>query len=136
MADSCAADEVITRARALLGTCFRLHGRDPSTGLDCVGLVAAAYDVRGTVPTGYPLRGGQTRDYVAIIDKFAPRRVSGPPRPGDILFIAISSTQHHLGLWTGYSLIHAHAGLRSVVETPGIVRDNIIAAWSVSRDVL
>ena len=29
-------------AESLVGTRFRLHGRDPDTGLDCVGLLAAS----------------------------------------------------------------------------------------------
>ena len=33
---------IIAAARAAIGARFRLHGRDPATGLDCVGLVACA----------------------------------------------------------------------------------------------
>jgi len=46
-------------AESLVGTPFRLHGRDPRAGLDCIGLFAAAMQRTGTpvtVPTGYTLR--------------------------------------------------------------------------------
>ena len=41
--------DVVARARGCVGARFRLHGRDPATGLDCVGLAAIAI--------GEPLRG-------------------------------------------------------------------------------
>jgi hypothetical protein len=128
MADS----PVVSRARALTGTRFRLHGRDPATGLDCVGLVARAADARGILPTGYALRGGAPNIFVAIIDTFATRR-RDEIVPGDILLIQIDRVQFHLGVWTGNSLIHAHAGLRRVVETPGSPEGAIIAAWHVNK---
>ncbi len=34
--------DLAAAALNLIGTPFRLHGRDPATGLDCVGLVAEA----------------------------------------------------------------------------------------------
>jgi len=126
---------IVAQARALIGTRFRFHGRDPATGLDCVGLVGAAYGVVELLPTGYPLRGGRAGDYVALIDRFAARRGTGAPSPADIMLIAISPAQFHLGVWTGTGLIHAHAGLRRVVETPGLVRENIIALWSADREL-
>ena len=47
-------------ARALVGVRFLSQGRDRSIGLDCVGLVWAAYAAAGRIlvaPAGYPLRG-------------------------------------------------------------------------------
>ena len=105
-------------AQALVGTRFRLYGRDPATGLDCVGLVAAA--LGATAPTGYRLRN---RDIAAAL-AFAPAaglaKVSGPIEPGDVLLVRGGPAQHHLliaGPRGGF--IHAHAGLRRVVATPG-----------------
>jgi cell wall-associated NlpC family hydrolase len=39
-----------TAAETLVGSRFRLHGRDPETGLDCVGVVAAAMAAIGQSP--------------------------------------------------------------------------------------
>ncbi len=126
-------DAIVARARSLLGTRFRLHGRDPSTGLDCVGLaVCVAQDARA-VPSGYPLRGGSIAGYIALIDSFCSRS-SHPPCAGDLLLIEMSATQFHLGIWTGDSLVHAHAGLNRVVETPGAVEGRVIGTWKLARE--
>ena len=37
---------IAAAARALVGVPFRLQGRDPALGLDCVGLVGAALPSR------------------------------------------------------------------------------------------
>ncbi len=121
------------RARALVGTGFRLHGRDPATGLDCVGLVACATGVSIGVPTGYALRGGDADAFANMIDAFAARRI-GRLRPADILLTEAGPAQYHLGVWTGHSLIHAHAGLRQVAETPGVPDGEVIAAWHITKD--
>jgi len=127
------AEDVIARARGLLGVRFRLHGRDPATGLDCVGLVSAALQLNFAVPTGYPLRGGDTRAYVALIDQFA-SRCAAQPQVGDVLLMSIGPQQHHMGIWAGASLIHAHAGLGRIVETPGALPEALIAAWHPYKD--
>ena len=125
--------DIIVRARALIGTRFRLHGRDPATGLDCVGLVSIGYRVTASVPTGYPLRGGDAASYAALIDGFAQRR-TGTPQAADALLISMGPQQYHLGIWTGTSLIHAHAGLRRVVETPGAITDPFFAIWQPLKE--
>lgn len=46
-------------AASFVGAPFRLHGRDPARGLDCVGLVAAALAATGRparAPSGYRMR--------------------------------------------------------------------------------
>lgn len=37
---------------------------------------------------------------------------------GDVAVIALPAQQFHLGLLGGETMVHAHAGLRRVVETP------------------
>jgi murein DD-endopeptidase / murein LD-carboxypeptidase len=123
------ADRIIARARALLGMPFRLHGRDPDTGLDCVGLVSEACQRQVGIPTGYALRGGSADSYSRTIAALRLTRRRGEPRRGDILLMVAGPQQFHLGLWTGDSLIHADAMLRRVVETPGAVPWPIIGAW-------
>jgi murein DD-endopeptidase / murein LD-carboxypeptidase len=119
---------ILRRARALIGTPFRLHGREPATGLDCVGMVAHVCGV-STAPTGYALRGGSAESWSALLDQFARKRQRGPARPGNILLIEAGPVQFHLGIWTGNSLIHADAHLRRTVETPGPILWPIRGCW-------
>jgi murein DD-endopeptidase / murein LD-carboxypeptidase len=128
-------DPRTARARALVGTLFRLHGRDPETGLDCVGLIARAIEREALAPMGYSMRGGSEAGWVAMLNGVMTRRRTGQ-EPGDIVFFKAGPAQFHLGLWTGNSLIHADASLRRVVETPGPPRWPVIGAWGkVKRNV-
>ena len=126
------SDLRIARARALIGVPFRLHGRDPASGIDCVGLIGIALDRREVAPTGYALRGGSAESWAAMMDAVARRR-RVPPKADDVLLFEAGPVQFHLGIWTGESLIHADARLRRVVETPGPPRWPVVGAWGATR---
>lgn len=128
------ADPVML-ARALVGTPFRLHGRDPAFGFDCVGLVASVYAPSGDVPTGYALRGGNAGEVSKMIRALGCRRRRCGPMRGDLFVLSPGPAQLHVGIWTGTSLIHADAGARRVVETPGWPRWPLISAWIPKRKV-
>lgn len=120
----------------MLDVPFRPQGCDPATGLDCVGLVWAAYRAAGRElvrPQGYPLRGWtRVRIEAALVAAgFGP--VVGA-HIGDVALIAFAAAQFHLGLIGPASLIHAHAGLRRVVETPLGDAANGAAIWRLSND--
>ena len=118
--------DVVGRARALVGTRFRLHGRGDD-GVDCVGLAAAAFGIEG-VPSGYPLRGGRPAAVAALVGGWL-GRAEGPRRAGDLLLMATGPGQLHLGVWTGAGLIHADLGLGRVVERPGEPAWPVLASW-------
>ncbi|MBL0115006.1 MAG: C40 family peptidase [Sphingomonadales bacterium] len=122
-------NDVVARARALLNIRFRLHGRTPELGLDCVGLIAFAYRLDDRVPNGYSLRSRDLAHWERVIRAhgFVRRRVDW--RRGDLLVVCPGPAQIHLGLWTGDSLIHADAGLGRIVETPGTPRWPVLSAW-------
>jgi lipoprotein Spr len=119
--------EVIAAARRCVGARFRLHGRSIEAGLDCVGVAALAFGVEA--PGGYPLRGGTASAIAARIDTSGLRRVSGDPRPGDLMLIEAGPYQHHLLIRTDRGFVHADAGLRRVVEVPGPPAWPPIALW-------
>lgn len=127
------ADDVIARARARVGTRFRLQGRGRD-GLDCVGLVAAAHNLKDGIPDDYPLRGFDRAAAAALLDRHFTRRRNGRPQPGDVVLLLPGASQLHLGIWTGASLIHAHASLRRVVETPGPIDLSITGIWHQEKD--
>lgn len=119
------AIEVVRRARGLLGVRFRLHGRDPSYGVDCVGLVALA--TQTAAPNGYHRRDCDDDRWCCMLDQRFDRQRD--LAPGAILLLAPAPTQRHLGIWSGDGLIHADAGLGYVVETPGAPGWPIVAIW-------
>lgn len=125
------AEAIIDRARALLGTRFRFQGRDPATGLGCVGLATLAVGSEVELPGDYALRTDVSERWIALLDRLGRRRRKRGPQPGDILLFLAGPAQLHLGLWTGQSLIHADARLRRVVELPGCPDWPLIGAWSI-----
>lgn len=113
----------------MIGARFRPQGYDAATGLDCVGLVWAAYAAAGTRlarPACYPMRGWNgARVEAALRDAgFVP---VSDARVGDVALIAYAAGQFHLGLMGEGVMVHAHAGLRHVVETP--VDEGVGARW-------
>jgi murein DD-endopeptidase / murein LD-carboxypeptidase len=123
------AVDPVAQARALIGTRFRLHGRDPATGLDCVGLITCTYPAITRPPEGYALRGGTAAGFAAMFIANGMRQRHGEPRAGDVLLLQPSAAQFHLGVWSGESLIHADGVLRRVVETPGALAWPLVSAW-------
>lgn len=108
------------RARALVGTRFRPQGRDPATGLDCIGLVAACFDIPSErVPRDYRLRGGDLSRIKREMGEHFRRVPLAKRRPGDVLLFSISAEQAHLAVGTPEGLVHADARLRRIVERPG-----------------
>ncbi len=120
-------DEIVAAARGCVGARFRLHGRSIAGGLDCVGVVARAYRLVAP-PAGYALRGGDPDRIVAAI---VAQGFRGTPvaHPGALLLLAAGPFQHHLAVTTERGFVHADAGLRRVVETPGAPRWPVIGRW-------
>lgn len=117
------------RAQALAGTRFRPQGRGVG-GLDCVGLALSVYAISpDDVRRDYSLRG----QHEAEIRQFLERRFRriGPraSRAGDLMLMRIASDQLHLGIRTVDGFVHAHAGLRRVVETAGAPEWPIVGVY-------
>jgi len=123
-------------ALGLVGCRFRLHGRDPATGLDCVGLVhvaLAAAGARPVAPQGYGLRNIAVDQWVAFAARSGLVAATGPTRAGDVLLLALGYAQHHLVIAINAdSVVHAHAGLRRVIVQPREPTWQIEAAWRLA----
>lgn len=133
---SAPADRLAAAALALTGCRFRLHGRDPQTGLDCIGLLAAALDRAGlpaALPTGYPLRLRQLGRWLPDPAGLGFASASAPFLPGDVVLLAPGPAQFHLaiaapdGCW-----VHAHAGLRKVVCDAVLPAAPILHHWRLA----
>jgi cell wall-associated NlpC family hydrolase len=126
-------------AAALVGTRFRLHGREPATGLDCVGLVCAALAATGAkpiVPRGYSLRNLAVDQWLHLAEQSGLVESPGLIRAGDVLLIALGACQHHLAIAENAgSIIHAHAGLRQVVRHTRDPNWRICAKWRIPSDL-
>jgi hypothetical protein len=120
-------DEIVARARALIGARFRPQGRTFADGLDCIGLVAMATDGRNA-PCDYALRGcpASRLEEELVAAGLAPVATMAA---GDVLVLAPRRDQIHLGVFTGIGLVHADAGLRRVVERPLPLPWPILGIW-------
>ena len=131
-------ERIWAAALALVGTLFRLHGRDPASGLDCVGLAALAVQRAGVtcgpVPDRYALRGS---DEAVLREWLRAAGLCEVDRwhTGDVLLSAMGGGQWHV-LIGGRgkadrrdAVIHAHAGLRRVVIMPGDPPGELAGCW-------
>ena len=126
-------ERAVAAARRAVGARFRLHGREPATGLDCVGLAALALRAEGfdgVVPSGYALRSGDASRVFAVIS-VAGLVEAREARAGDLLLLRTGPGQLHFAIWTGDGIVHADAMLRRVVERPG-VRWPVVGRWRLS----
>lgn len=114
------------RARALVGTRFRLQGRG-TEGLDCVGLAVAAFQMEAhSVPRNYRARGDHEAAVRAFLCADFRRVPASQLRRGDLMLMRVAADQVHLGIRTDAGFVHADAGLKRVVEAPGM------PAWPIS----
>lgn len=123
-------DVALMRARAAIGTRFRLHGRDPASGLDCVGLAGHALGL-SDLPSGYPLRLRHLDRALARIQGLGLEE--GEAGPGDLLLLNGGGGQLHFAIAVGpgqaCGAVHADIALRKVVERPGPLPWPILRRW-------
>lgn len=123
-------------AAALEGSPWRLHGRKPATGLDCIGLLAAALEAVGRpvpLPTGYPLRLRDLAGWMPDPATLGFEPAAAPVEPGDVTLVRLGPAQVHLAIagpvggW-----IHSHAGLRKVVHQNQLPDGEILGRWRLT----
>ncbi len=124
--------ELAAAATGLIGVRFRLHGRDPATGLDCVGVVAEAMRRAGiepVAPAGYRLRTVSVAGLLpfAKANRFEPVE----PAEADVVLAMVSPVQPHLAIRTPGGFVHAHAGLGRVTCLPGALPWPSVGGWRV-----
>jgi hypothetical protein len=127
---------VVAGARVALGSRFRLHGRDPALGLDCVGLVAVALAAdghAGAIPADYRIRSGDPATVEAAL-RAAGLVPVARPAPGDVLLLCAGPEQLHLAIRSETGIIHADAMLRRVVERAGALPFPLVRAWRWDKE--
>lgn len=114
----------VAAARAAIGTRFRPQGRVPGLGLDCIGVALLAAEGAGMeLPPlpAYVLDGdhGDLFDATCRLIGLRRRRAGlRLARPGDLVVFQLAAGNRHVGVLSNAGIIHAHAGLRRVVEGP------------------
>lgn len=123
--------DLAAAALNLIGTPFRLHGRDPARGLDCVGLVAEAMRRAGfhpVPPGGYGLRALSVD---ALVLHAEASGLVPVPDDGDVVLARVSPVQAHLLVAAPDGFVHAHAGLGRVTFLPGPLPWPVAREWRV-----
>jgi cell wall-associated NlpC family hydrolase len=120
-------------ARKLVGVPYRHDGRDPTTGLDCLGVLGAALAAVGRgapLPARTALRWRRDPDVAAIATACGLLCADGPVALGDVLLVRCSPLQLHVLLAVQADrFVHAHAGLRRVVLGPRDPAWPIVGHW-------
>jgi cell wall-associated NlpC family hydrolase len=122
---------IAAEALALVGVPFRLHGRDPRTGLDCVGLAMTAFGQAGLLaiePPSYQLRG-TSRERAETVLRRAGLVRADAETAGDLILAESGPMQLHLMIRAGGGYVHAHAGLGRVVLMPGPISLPVLGIW-------
>ncbi|MGB3166762.1 MAG: NlpC/P60 family protein [Alteraurantiacibacter sp.] len=123
-------------ALALIGTPFRLRGRSPETGVDCVGLVTvalAAIDRPAPPIPHYAMRQLDTHPLLPLLAEAGFAETRETLAKGDLLLLRPSSAQAHLAIVTGpHAIVQAHAGLGRVTLSPLPQHDDIRARWRLT----
>ncbi len=123
-------------AEQIEGARFRLHGRNPQTGLDCIGLAACALERAGAAsdaPSGYTLRNSDISSHVKKVFPAGFVPATGDVERGDLLLVRPGPSQQHLLIALGQNrFVHAHAGLRRVVIQTGLHGWPVLHHWRLA----
>lgn len=124
-------DEIVARARALIGVRFRPQGRDPKHGLDCIGVAMMAMRVpKEQVRRDYCLRSSDPDEVNGEFDQSGFIRIApAAVRDGDVLLVRPLPSALHVVILTDTGYLHADMRLRKVVEVPGEVPWPVLSAW-------
>jgi hypothetical protein len=121
------------RAQALVGTRFRLQGRGEG-GVDCVGLVLSTFGISADeVRPDYRIANNDIEEVRTRLDEHFRRIGKAKLRSGDVMLLAAGKQQLHLAVRTERGFVHAHAGIRRVVETPGMPEWPLLGVYRKRR---
>ncbi len=124
---------IANAAEEIIGSPFRLHGRNAGTGLDCVGAVVHCLQAFGSnplPPSGYSLRNKSALPFARYARASGLVSVEGKINAGDILLARVGPGQMHLLIALGdEKFVHADAGLRRVTKLTGPLRWEVLEHW-------
>ncbi|MEP6762695.1 MAG: C40 family peptidase [Gemmatimonadaceae bacterium] len=120
-------DSLVARARAQIGTRYKLGAASPERGFDCSGLVsfvAKAFDI--SLP--------RTARQQAAMGVPVPKNLDAM-KPGDLLTFGKGSMISHIGIYVGEGrFVHASTTSHRVIETSLVgTRSPLIKQWKGVR---
>ena len=127
-------EEIVARARALIGVRFRPQGRSAEHGLDCIGVAMMATNIPASkVRRDYGLRSDDREELNRELDARGFIRIAPvAAAEGDMLLVQSGPAGLHIVVLTDSGYVHADARLRRVVEVPGQGPWPILSAWRSS----
>lgn len=121
---------VANRARELVGIKWIHQGRDPSLGLDCVGLAiecAKAVDINVDAPYDYPRLEPQ-ESLLKYVLMHCECIGDVEMEPGDLIVMAWANAPSHLAIYVGDDwMVHAY-------ERYGVCYQQMIPYWKRKVD--
>ena len=114
------------RARRLIGVPYRPYGRDPRTGLDCLGLALACFDVGEDRRNG---GDGRFVDERAMARSLSQHFIEvSEPQTGDLVVMR-RGRRWHFAISDAETLIHADARARRVIRRRGDPPWPVVSRW-------
>ena len=133
---------LLEAGRNLIGVRFRLHGRHPEAGLDCLGVVGwAIAQVTGAVclPVNYGLRQQDRMQFLPLAANLGliEQEANLVPPAGDVVLFDVGPWQSHLGISDGDgAIIHAHAGLSREVHGLPDPEWTVLRQWRLDPNII
>lgn len=101
------------RALSLLGVPFRPQGRDPETGLDCIGLVLCVFQISEARPPDYRLTDGSWERLEREMNAWFVPIADTRPKNGNVAIFRLRRS-FHFGVISGPNLVHADLSIGKV----------------------
>jgi len=127
--------DVVSKAREYIGTPAVHQGRVKGVGIDCVGLIVCVGRECGALITeAIPCYKRIIRN--RIVEKLLAEQfdVCNILTPGSVVVLGnpVKMIGHHLGVYTGPTIIHASGAAKHIVETvfESPLKEKFISAWS------
>lgn len=122
-------DSVVSKARAQIGTRYRLGGTTANLALDCSGLVKV---VMGALDVILP----RTAQQQSKMGQEIPKDLAAL-KPGDLLTFGRGKNVSHIGIYVGEGrMVHASTSKRRVIETALTTRNPLVRQWKGVRRVV
>ncbi len=119
-------DSIVAKARAQIGTRYKLGGITPNRVLDCSGLVKVVMNALDFVLP-------RTAREQATVGQAIPKDLAAL-KPGDLLTFGRGKKISHIGIYVGDGrMVHASTSKKKVVEIQLTAQSTLVKQWKGVR---